>query len=210
MKEMKLIRLLITVLSLLFLFHGSVFGEEDAIGLVIDENANAGIGTETPMAKLDVVGPIIIDNGNHGATTFNAASFYGGDEGSYDYIHIQLPFNADTDRRMYHIRARGYAYSGADNARIVDITWVGYCYRGHSFVYKPAVIDLGSVSSRSDVTQYVGAVDKLVYLRFQPNNTAWLTFTVDSMFVGGDKFGQVIKPGEVNIIQSPSEYLGGE
>lgn len=112
--------------------------------------------------------------------------------------HIKLPYKANTDRSMYHLKATGYDYSGSD---IIDITWVGYCYEPLGNL----VYDKTHVNASTTITagQYVGT-DSHVYLWFKPANTYFLSFKLDSMRVGN---GTLLKENDVQLILSNELHL---
>ncbi|WP_025821939.1 hypothetical protein [Shewanella marina] len=136
---------------------------------------------------------MVLGDGGRGSTVINAANFFTTEHGSC-YLHFKLPLKADEDHEMIHLRVRGYAYG---EAKIVDATLVGYCY-------KPSdnVINVETQGSHQPAL-YKGS-DQMIYARlFFPNNY-FLTVTIDTTRVGN---GRLFKRGDIEIIKSSSSTL---
>lgn len=133
-----------------------------------------------------------------GSTREGIAKFFTDTNNTTDIFHIKLPYKVNTHSAMFHIKAIGYNYGGAD---IIDVTWVGYCYQPNSALMNTKT----SVVSSTAITagQYVGS-DSHIYLWFKAPNTYYTTFRVDSMRVGN---GTLIQEGDVQIIMSPQNQL---
>jgi len=163
----------------------------------ITSEGNVGIGTTNPQAKLEVAGSAVIGTGR-GAKTIGVVSFFTPTSDSASYIHIKTPFRPAVNNGMYHFKVEGYAY---DDSKDVDLTFVGY-----SYTVTPTVIVNPSSRDPSGIynpTQYIGS-DGYIYLRFKPSNLYYLSFRVDSMYVGN---GRIIYPGEMSVIVSTSANL---
>ncbi|MDK1287391.1 hypothetical protein [Pseudoalteromonas umbrosa] len=116
-------------------------------------------------------------------------------------IHIKLPYRVDRDHAMYHLTVEGYAYGAAhDNEnepRIIDATFVGYCYTNSQTHLN--VQCLGSHEPAS----YIGK-DNHIYLRLSFKNKYFLTLNVNALKVGN---GTLLKQGDVEIIDNPEALL---
>ncbi len=117
-----------------------------------------------------------------------------------NYIHIKLPYKIDTHNDMYHIKATGYRYGAS---KVIDITWVGYCYKDGSALLSTSNTNSGD--PEFNITQYVGS-DNHIYLRFRgtTGSNYYQSFRIDSMNVGN---GSVLRKGDVQIISSASANL---
>lgn len=132
-----------------------------------------------------------------GSTRQGIAKFYT-TAGGTDIFHIKLPYKINTHSAMFYIKALGYAYHSGS---IIDITWVGYCYKaGNSLINNKTHVDGGSSIIAG---QYVGT-DNHVYLWFKLSSTYFSSFRLDSMRVGN---GTLLKQGDVEIILSPQAQL---
>ncbi len=170
---------------------------------------NVGIGTTTPRSNLDVNGILIEgknqsmfgNNPNVGSCEVSRgiATFFTTSSDN-NYIHIKLPYRVNTHSEMYHIRATGYRYR---SGKVIDITWVGYCYRPSGALIEQSNINNGSPDF--SITQYVGS-DNHIYLRFRgtTGSNYYQSFRIDSMNVGN---GSVLKEGDIQIISSASATL---
>lgn len=120
--------------------------------------------------------------------------------GDNNYMHIKLPYKIDTHNEMYHIKATGYRYGAS---KVIDITWVGYCYKNGSALLSTSNTNSGD--SEFNITQYVGS-DNHIYLRFQgtTGSNYYQSFRIDSMNVGN---GSVLTEGDIQIISSASANL---
>jgi len=120
--------------------------------------------------------------------------------GDNNYMHIKLPYRIDTHNEMYHIKATGYRYGAA---KVIDITWVGYCYKNGSALLSTSNTNSGD--SEFNITQYVGS-DNHIYLRFQgtTGSNYYQSFRIDSMNVGN---GSTLTEGDIQIISSASANL---
>ena len=193
------------------------FTNNDEIGMVTNGNqrmiikpdGKIGINTTLPKSELDIDGVLIEgkktsmygNNVNYGSCTVSRgiASFFTTDTNT-DYIHIKLPYKVDTDTRMYHIHATGYRYR---SGKVIDLTWVGYCYSVSTALIETGTINAGS--PEFTMTQYVGS-DNHIYLRFRgtTGSNYYQSFRIDSMQVGN---GSILKEGDIEIISSSSEKL---
>ncbi len=178
------------------LLFSCLFSPAFANGLTVDPNGKIGIGTEEPLSELDVRGAITSGNGP-GTKTYNVLNYFSGEKTQDKYIHLKLPFNPAVASDMFHITVRGYAYY---SAQIIDLTYVGYAYKTSNTIKNSAI---QNPSGNFSPLIYKGS-DNYVYLRFKPPNLFYLTFSVDSMYVGN---GRVIKPGEIEAISSTSATL---
>lgn len=196
------------------------FTGSDQIGLVtnglqrmiIDADGEIGVNTTTPRGQMDIDGVLVEGKSksmfgnapNAGSCTIShGIASYFSSASDNNYIHIKLPYTTTVNNNMYHIKATGYRYGGAANSRLIDITWVGYCYAAGSSLLNTQVINNGG--SDFSVTQYVGS-DNSIYLRFRAGsgNNYYQSFRIDSMRVGN---GTVLKEGDVEIINSASATL---
>lgn len=117
-----------------------------------------------------------------------------------NYMHIKLPYRIDTHNEMYHIKATGYRYGAS---KVIDITWVGYCYRNGSALLRTSNTNSGD--PEFEITQYVGS-DNHIYLRFRgtTGSNYYQSFRIDSMNVGN---GSTLTEGDIQIISSASANL---
>lgn len=99
---------------------------------------------------------------------------------------------------MFHIHVAGYAFSGANGKRNIDLTFSGY----------RTVPSNGGPLSRTDIDDKLDScTDEHMYfasngklnLRFKVANMYYLTFKVDSMHVGN---GYVLMPGEIAVFET--------
>lgn len=101
------------------------------------------------------------------------------------YMHFKLPFNVNTDDRMFWINVRGYSYGSALS---VDETFVGYCYSAQR--------QLISTNAAGNMTPalYVDTNGNVVARIYCPN--AYITAVrIDAMKVGvgaGITAGQIV------------------
>ena len=118
-----------------------------------------------------------------------------------DIFHIKLPYRIDVDNKMYHIAASGYAYN---SAAIIDVIWVGYCYKSGSVgnKHKQIATDV-SRSTLITAGQYVGS-DNHIYLWFKVPNTYYTTFKLDSLKVGN---GSLLESGDLQVFKDSSLAL---
>ena len=178
-------------------------------GINMKSNGNVGIGTNIPRSSLDVNGILIEgknqsmfgNNPNVGSCEVSRgiATFFTTSSDN-NYIHIKLPYKVDTHAEMYRIRATGYRYR---SGKVIDITWVGYCYSPAGALIEQSNINSGSPDF--SITQYVGS-DNHIYLRFRgtTGTNYYQSFRIDSMNVGN---GSVLKEGDIQIISSASATL---
>ncbi len=177
--------------------------------MIIKPDGKVGVNTTIPKSELDVDGVLIEGKkvsmfGNysaHGscAVSHGIASFFTSSQDN-NYIHIKLPYKVDADAKMYRIHVTGYRYR---SGKVIDLTWVGYCYSATSSLLETATVNAGS--PEFTMTQYVGS-DKHIYLRFRgtTGSNYYQSFRVDSMHVGN---GTILKEGDVQIISSASANL---
>ncbi len=176
---------------------------------IIKPDGKVGINTDTPGSELDVDGVVIEgkktsmfgNSSGYGscAVSHGIASFFTNTTDN-NYIHIKLPYKVDTDAKMYRIHVTGYRYR---SGKVIDLTWVGYCYYPSNALIETATVNAGS--PEFTMTQYVGS-DNHIYLRFRgtTGSNYYESFRVDSMHVGN---GTVLKEGDVEIISSSSANL---
>lgn len=136
-----------------------------------------------------------------GSTSFWIASHFTPINSSLDIFHIKLPYKIDTDSKMYHIKARWYAYSWWVWWKTIDVTWVWYCYKPSLNIVRTET----SVNNSSTIQagQYAWS-DNHVYLWFKTPNTYFNTFTIDSIYVWNWK---VLEKWDIEIIQDPAINL---
>lgn len=121
---------------------------------------------------------------------------YGGPNSTTNIFHIKLPYRTDTDNRMFYLKASGYAFYLGE---IIDIVWVGYCYKNGSAGNK-LIRQYTDVSRSPTITagQYEGS-DKHIYLWIKINGTNHTTFKIDSMRVGN---GTLLVEGDLQVVVS--------
>lgn len=146
-------------------------------------------------------GDVVINTGgttDRGSSREGFVKYFTTENGGTDYFHIKLPYKVNTDSKMYHIKASGYAYN---SAAIIDVIWVGYCYYPQNNIIRTDT----NVSRSTTITagQYVGT-NNHVYLWFKVPNTYYTTFRLDCMYVGN---GELLEEGDVEIIKSPNATL---
>ena len=184
-------------------------GGNPGTGKILTSDAN-GLATWQD-ASSTTNNSILIDGkdqtmfGNTGGSTGNCIVSHGiatffTNASNNNFIHIRLPYTLDSHNEMYHIKATGYRYGAA---KIIDITWVGYCYRNGNTLINTSSINNGD--SEFSITQYVGS-DRHIYLRFRgtTGSNYYQSFRVDSMNVGN---GSVLTEGDIQIISSASANL---
>jgi len=177
--------------------------------MIINSEGKVGVNTTLPKSELDVDGILIegkkksmfgnsVNNGSC-VVTRGIASFFS-TENNTNYMHIKLPYKVTSDARMYHIHATGYRYR---SGRVIDLTWVGYCYSPSTALVEARTINAGSPDFT--MTQYVGS-DNHIYLRFKgtTGSNYYQSFRIDSMHVGN---GRILKEGDIEIISSASANL---
>lgn len=159
----------------------------------IPQNLVQSVNGQTGNVTLNLQGSTDI-----GSTREGIAKFTTYDHSTTNIFHIKLPYRINIESAMFHIKALGYNYGGAD---IIDVTWVGYCYQAGSSL----ISNKTNVVSSTAITagQYVGS-DSHIYLWFKVPNTYFTTFRIDSMRVGN---GTLLQEGDVQIIMSPQNQL---
>lgn len=150
------------------------------------------INGQSGNVTLDLEGPADVGSTRQGIAKFFTA------ESSNNIFHIKLPYKVNTHSAMFHIKAIGYDFNGAD---IIDVTWAGYCYQPMGALIKNKTHV--NISTSITAGQYVGS-DSNVYLWFKVPDTYYSTFKLDSMRVGN---GTLLKQGDVQIIASPLTQL---
>ncbi|MGZ3808157.1 MAG: hypothetical protein ACXVCE_08730 [Bacteriovorax sp.] len=158
---------------------------------------NVGIGTTSPGAKLEVAGGAVIGTGV-GAKTTGVVSYFTSTSSTALYIHIRTPFKPAVHTAMYLFKVEGYSYA---DSKDVDLSFVGYSY-------PPIPSAIQNLQSRDPQgfyapAQYIGS-DGYIYLRFKPGNTYYLSFRVDSTYVGN---GRIVYPGEMVVTESSAATL---
>lgn len=167
-----------------------------ATGSVIMDIGNVGIGTTTPGAKLEVAGATVLGSGV-GAKTIGVVSFFSTTNSTANYIHIKTPFRPAVHTAMYHFKVEGFSYG---DARDLDLTFVGYSYSPNATMINTQSRDPQSFFSPA---QYVGS-DGYIYLRFKPPQEYYISFRVDSTYVGN---GRIVYPGEMTVTESSAATL---
>ncbi len=114
-----------------------------------------------------------------------------------------MPYNWSTSD-MYMIKVEGYAYGSGAGERIIDITYVGYCYQPDTaspFIRNGQT----AIENNTGITagQYAGS-DGFLYLWFKTPSVYYNSFGVTSMYVGN---GNILKKGDIMVIQTPSTTL---
>lgn len=140
---------------------------------------------------------LAVDDGtNNGSVRNGIIKFFTTSNSNLPIFHLKLPYRVDTDNKMFHLKATGYAYGSSD---IIDVTWVGYCYANGSGSNRLRNMKTGILNS-TGITggQYIGSDDH-VYLWFKTPSTYFTTFRVDSMRVGN---GTLLEEGDVTMIMS--------
>ncbi|TMO67473.1 hypothetical protein [Pseudoalteromonas aurantia] len=135
----------------------------------------------------------IIGDGGHGTRAINVAHLFTPEQGA-TFVHIKLPLKADTNHEMFHLKVSGYAYG---EAKLVDATLVGYCYKP-----RDNVININTAGSHSPHL-YKGA-DGYIYGRLTFTSQYYLTLSIDTMRVGN---GRLFKHGDIELIRSDAETL---
>ncbi len=161
---------------------------------------NVGIGTVSPSVALEVDGTVRADglihgDGGRGTVTRNVAQWHSNTQ-SGNYIFLRMPAAYDKQNgqnRMFHVRVRGYSFSTTE---IVDLTFVGYntsVANGGPLSHTAILDHAGTCDS---LLMYHSGQDDHLYLRFRTGNTYYLSFSVDSMYVGN---GIVMQPGDITV-----------
>ena len=142
------------------------------------------------------------DGTNVGSVRKGIVKFFTTLNGTTQIFHMKLPYRVDTDNKMFHLHATGYAYGSSD---IIDITWVGYCHANSSSPLLKLRNTKTSILHSTGITagQYVGS-DQHVYVWFKTPSTYFTTFRVDSMRVGN---GTLIEEGDVTVTVSTNTTL---
>jgi hypothetical protein len=151
------------------------------------------VNGQTGNVTLDIEGPTDV-----GSTREGILKFFTDNQNSTNIFHIKLPYKVNRDHAMYHIKAFGYAYGAA---YIIDVTWVGYCYKPNGNI----ISTKSYVAASTAITagQYVGS-DSFVYLWLKLPTTYYSTLRIDSMRVGN---GTLLKKGDLELIVSNSNQL---
>ncbi len=141
-------------------------------------------------------------DGGRGTSTFIVGHFTNVNN-TTDIFHLKTPFNWSTSD-MYMIKVEGYAYGSGVGQRIIDVTFVGYCYQP-DFAAPFIRQEQTAIENNTGITagQYVGS-DGFLYLWFKTPRVYFNSFGVTSMYVGN---GRVLKKGDITVIQSPSSTL---
>lgn len=177
-------------------------------------DTSRAVTPEGAKRAAEIHAPVTSINGQTGAITLDIndgtakgsvrngiLKFFTPLNGTTHIFHLKLPYKADTDNKMFHLHATGYAYGSAD---IIDVTWVGYCYKNGSGTNRLRSTKTGILNS-STITagQYIGS-DEHIYLWFKPTSTYYTTFRLDSMRVGN---GTLIEEGDVTLTMSATATL---
>jgi hypothetical protein len=155
-----------------------------------------GVGTALPQAPLHVEG-MLVEGATQGTISHSVASYFT-NQSTTDYIHIRTPFNPTMASDMFHFKVTGYAYGASP--KVIDITYVGYAYMSSGTLKNTEIFNPNAGHAPM---MYQGSDDN-VYLRFKPSNTYYMSFRVDSMYVGN---GRIVEPGEVTITRSAASML---
>lgn len=170
---------------------------------VTPEGAKRAAEVHAPVKTINgQTGDVVIDSGNienvRGDFNEGILKYFTSASSTSNIFHIKLPYRVDTDSRMYHLKATGYAYNSAD---IIDIVWVGYCYSPSNNITKTATEVIRSTAITAG--QYVGS-DNHVYLWFKVPNTYYTTFKIDAIRVGN---GTLLQSGDLEVTASPLATL---
>ena len=174
-------------------------GHAFANGLTVTQEGDVGIGTSEPAATLHVNGPAIIGSGGRGTRSLNIAEYFSSLNDTNAYIHLKTPFNPAIEADTFHIKVSGYSLHNFSN-HLIDLTFTGYSYTACNCVAYTTTLD---PTNQYSPAIYKGS-DNFIYLRFKPANTYYLTFVVDSIFVGN---GRILKPGDIQVVPSSSVTL---
>jgi hypothetical protein len=185
--------------------------------MVLEPGGHMGVGTSTPKGDLHVNGSLIVgpsrDDDNvsgHGTISFNLLNYFTQEASSHDdgtYIHIRTPFRPDDESRMFHFTVSGYAYNSENIHKIIDLKFAGYAKDGsvtRADVWD-ATMAFGLANGYFQPAVYKGS-DGHVWLRFWVKDKYFMTYRVDSMFVGN---GRVVQAGELSQ-QTNVAILGNE
>lgn len=136
-----------------------------------------------------------------GSMNFGVLKNYTTASSTTNIFHLKLPFRTDTDNKMFYLEATGYAYASGE---IVDIVWVGYCYKNGAVGSK--LLKTKTHVNRSTVITaglYEGS-DTHIYAWFKIPNTQHTTFRVNTMRVGN---GTSMAAGSISLVLSPQVKL---
>lgn len=115
-----------------------------------------------------------------------------------DIFHIKLPYRTDTNNAMFYLHATGYNFQSNE---IIDITWVGYCYKDGKKLHSSNTKILNSTRITAGV--YEGS-NKHIYVWFKVPNARSTTLRIDTMKVGNGTF---LKEGDLELTVSTSVTL---
>ncbi len=166
-----------------------------------DIKNNMGIPNSLVQTVNGQTGNVVLNlegSEDRGSTREGILKYFTTVSSTTNIFHIRLPYRIDTHHAMYHLRATGYNYQQGD---IIDITWVGYCYKpSGNIINKKTHV---AISTAITAGQYVGS-DQYVYLWFKLPDTYYSTFKIDSMYVGN---GGILREGDLKLTVSSAVQL---
>lgn len=172
---------------------------------VTPAGAKASVQTFAPVKTVNGINPVsgnvTINTGGGtavGSTEFGVVKFFTGTSNSTNIFHLKLPHSIDLHNAMFHFEAKGYVYNASD---IIDVVWVGYCYKNASMLKNPKTEVIRSTAITAG--QYVGS-DNHIYLWLKVPNTYYCSFKVDSIKVGN---GFQVYDGDIEVIVSSQTQL---
>ncbi|QEE50663.1 hypothetical protein FUA48_14070 [Flavobacterium alkalisoli] len=172
---------------------------------VTPAGAKASVQTFAPVKTVNgltpVSGNVALNIGggtDYGSVELGVVKFRHTSSSATNIFHLKLPHRVDQHNAMFHFKAEGYAYNAAD---IIDIVWVGYCYKNQgTLTYKKTDVSRSTVITAG---QYIGS-DNHIYLWFKAANTYYVTFKVDSIKVGN---GFQVNPGDIEVFVTNQTQL---
>ena len=173
----------------------------DVSRAVTPQGAKRAAEVHAPVTSVNgQVGAVVVnveDTDSIGSVRNGIIKYFTSSNSTLPYFHLKLPYRADTDNKMFYLKATGYSYGSSD---IIDVTWVGYCYTSSSTLAARLRNTKTSIVSSTAITagQYIGS-DEHIYLWFKTPSTYFTTIRVDSMRVGN---GTLLEEGDVTMIMS--------
>ena len=140
--------------------------------------------------------------GGQGAISFNLLSYFtvqhSSNAAAGTWINIRTPFRPDVESKMFHFTVKGYAFALDNTHHVIDLRYVGYARNGG--IQSPDVWDAtmarGLANGYFEPAMYKGS-DGHVWLRFWVQDKYYMSYRVDSMFVGN---GRIVRPGELSQV----------